>query len=125
MKVRGVGGQGAEDGEGAAELPGGIQYAAGRARALGRNLVAEQGGHRGQGQGVVFLLSLYLQQSRGLPVLATGLAFVPMTVLTGFSTARSSRTAPCGGGTGGTGEQQHGVGWSPGARERRRASFSW
>jgi hypothetical protein len=46
-------------------LPGGIQYAAGRARALGRNLVAEQGGHRGQGQGVVFLLSLYLQQSRG------------------------------------------------------------
>lgn len=34
--------------------------------------------------GMVFLLSLYLQESRGLSAPAAGLAFVPMTVLTAF-----------------------------------------
>jgi DHA2 family methylenomycin A resistance protein-like MFS transporter len=36
--------------------------------------------------GLVFLLSLYLQQRRGLSPLATGLAFVPMTILGGVVT---------------------------------------
>ncbi|WP_037914227.1 MFS transporter [Actinacidiphila yeochonensis] len=34
--------------------------------------------------GMIFLLSLDLQQARGMSALATGLAFVPMTVLTAF-----------------------------------------
>lgn len=34
--------------------------------------------------GMIFLLSLYLQQAKGMTALATGLAFVPMTVLTAF-----------------------------------------
>jgi DHA2 family methylenomycin A resistance protein-like MFS transporter len=34
--------------------------------------------------GMIFLLSLYLQQEHGLSPLATGLAFVPMTLLTAF-----------------------------------------
>ncbi|MEU6351727.1 MFS transporter [Streptomyces sp. NPDC047072] len=34
--------------------------------------------------GMVFLLSLYLQQTRGLSSLATGMAFLPMTLLTAF-----------------------------------------
>ncbi|MFJ3307546.1 MFS transporter [Streptomyces sp. NPDC086549] len=40
--------------------------------------------------GMVFLLSLYLQQSRGLSAPATGLAFVPMTVLTAFISPASA-----------------------------------
>ncbi|MEV0777445.1 MFS transporter [Streptomyces sp. NPDC050428] len=34
--------------------------------------------------GMIFLLSLYLQQAKGMTALATGLAFVPMTLLTAF-----------------------------------------
>ncbi|MGW2702976.1 MFS transporter [Streptomyces sp. NPDC001340] len=34
--------------------------------------------------GMVFLLSLHLQQTRGLSPLATGMAFLPMTLLTAF-----------------------------------------
>ncbi|MET7945110.1 MFS transporter [Streptomyces sp. NPDC005302] len=34
--------------------------------------------------GMIFLLSLYFQQAKGMSALATGLAFVPMTVLTAF-----------------------------------------
>ncbi|MFJ9738610.1 MFS transporter [Streptomyces sp. NPDC101166] len=34
--------------------------------------------------GMVFLLSLYLQQTRGMSPLATGMAFLPMTLLTAF-----------------------------------------
>lgn len=34
--------------------------------------------------GMIFLLSLYLQQAKGMTALATGLAFVPTTLLTGF-----------------------------------------
>ncbi|MEU4025758.1 MFS transporter [Streptomyces anulatus] len=34
--------------------------------------------------GMIFLLSLYLQQAKGMTALATGLAFVPMTVFTAF-----------------------------------------
>ncbi|CAM5545179.1 MFS transporter [Streptomyces purpurascens] len=34
--------------------------------------------------GMIFLLSLYLQQEHGLSPLATGLAFLPMTLLTAF-----------------------------------------
>ncbi|MFE4683966.1 MFS transporter [Streptomyces sp. NPDC056721] len=34
--------------------------------------------------GMIFLLSLYLQQTRGLSALATGLAFLPMAALTAF-----------------------------------------
>ncbi|MEU1408285.1 MFS transporter [Streptomyces sp. NPDC005728] len=34
--------------------------------------------------GMIFLLSLYLQQTRGLSPLATGMAFLPMTLLTAF-----------------------------------------
>ncbi|GAA4628426.1 MFS transporter [Actinoallomurus vinaceus] len=40
--------------------------------------------------GMVFLLSLYLQQARGLSALATGLAFLPMTVLTAFVSPTSA-----------------------------------
>jgi DHA2 family methylenomycin A resistance protein-like MFS transporter len=43
--------------------------------------------------GLVFLLSLYLQQLRGLSPLATGLAFVPMTGLTGVVTLVAPRIA--------------------------------
>jgi MFS transporter, DHA2 family, methylenomycin A resistance protein len=43
--------------------------------------------------GLVFLLSLYLQQLRGLSPLATGLAFVPMTGLTGVLTLLAPRVA--------------------------------
>lgn len=41
--------------------------------------------------GMVFLLSLYLQQERGLPALATGLTFVPMTVLSTLVTSTATR----------------------------------
>ncbi|MET8168504.1 MFS transporter [Streptomyces sp. NPDC005329] len=43
--------------------------------------------------GMVFLFSLYLQQLRGLSPLATGLAFVPMTVLSAFVNPLSARAA--------------------------------
>src|SRR5947209_7766756 len=43
--------------------------------------------------GLVFLLSVYLQELRGLSPLATGLAFVPMTGLTGFVTLVAPRAA--------------------------------
>jgi DHA2 family methylenomycin A resistance protein-like MFS transporter len=43
--------------------------------------------------GLVFLLSLYLQQLRGLSPLVTGLAFVPMTGLTGVVTLVAPRIA--------------------------------
>ncbi|MBV9169041.1 MAG: MFS transporter, partial [Chloroflexi bacterium] len=43
--------------------------------------------------GLVFLLSLYLQQLRGLSPLQTGLAFVPMTGLTGVVTLIAPRVA--------------------------------
>lgn len=43
--------------------------------------------------GLVFLLSLYLQQVRGLSSSATGLAFVPMTVLGVFVTPFAARIA--------------------------------
>jgi DHA2 family methylenomycin A resistance protein-like MFS transporter len=43
--------------------------------------------------GLVFLLSLYLQQVRGLSSLATGLAFMPMTALTFFVTLLTPRLA--------------------------------
>ena len=43
--------------------------------------------------GLVFLLSLYLQDVRGLSPLATGLAFVPMTGLTAFVTLVAPRAA--------------------------------
>ena len=43
--------------------------------------------------GLVFLLSLYLQQLRGLSPLQTGLAFVPMTGLTGVVTLLTPRIA--------------------------------
>lgn len=43
--------------------------------------------------GLVFLLSLYLQQLRGLSSLATGLAFIPMTGLSFFVTLRTPRIA--------------------------------
>ena len=43
--------------------------------------------------GLVFLLSLYLQEVRGLSPLMTGLAFVPMTGLTGFVTLVAPRAA--------------------------------
>lgn len=43
--------------------------------------------------GLVFLLSLYLQQIRGLSPLATGLAFVPMTGLTAVVTLLTPRIA--------------------------------
>lgn len=43
--------------------------------------------------GLVFLLSLYFQQVRGLSPLATGLAFVPMTALSAFVNPLSARVA--------------------------------
>ena len=43
--------------------------------------------------GMVFLLSLYLQQQRGLSALATGLAFVPMTALTAVGNLAGSRAS--------------------------------
>ncbi|MEU6511227.1 MFS transporter [Streptomyces sp. NPDC046942] len=43
--------------------------------------------------GMVFVFSLYLQQERGLSPLATGLAFVPMTVLSAFINPISARAA--------------------------------
>jgi DHA2 family methylenomycin A resistance protein-like MFS transporter len=43
--------------------------------------------------GLVFLLSLYLQQQRGLSPLATGLVFVPMTGLTAVVTLLTPRIA--------------------------------
>jgi DHA2 family methylenomycin A resistance protein-like MFS transporter len=43
--------------------------------------------------GLVFLLSLYLQDVRGLSPLATGLAFVPMTGLTAFVILVAPRAA--------------------------------
>jgi DHA2 family methylenomycin A resistance protein-like MFS transporter len=43
--------------------------------------------------GLVFLLSLYFQELRGLSPLATGLAFVPMTGLTAFVTLVAPRAA--------------------------------
>ncbi|CAM5721694.1 MULTISPECIES: MFS transporter [Streptomyces] len=43
--------------------------------------------------GMVFVLSLYLQQQRGLSPLATGAAFVPMTVLSAFINPLSARAA--------------------------------
>ncbi|HLH25127.1 MAG TPA: MFS transporter [Chloroflexota bacterium] len=43
--------------------------------------------------GLVFLLSLYFQELRGLSPLATGLAFMPMTGLTAFLTLVAPRAA--------------------------------
>jgi DHA2 family methylenomycin A resistance protein-like MFS transporter len=43
--------------------------------------------------GLVFLLSLYFQQARGLTPAQTGLAFVPMTALTGVVTLFAPRIA--------------------------------
>ncbi|UVJ38931.1 MFS transporter [Arthrobacter sp. CJ23] len=43
--------------------------------------------------GMVFLLSLYLQQDRGLSALETGLVFLPMTALVAFSNLLSARIA--------------------------------
>ncbi|MEU6251341.1 MFS transporter [Streptomyces sp. NPDC047043] len=43
--------------------------------------------------GLVFVFSIYLQQQRGLSALATGAAFVPMTVLSGFINPLSARAA--------------------------------
>jgi MFS transporter, DHA2 family, methylenomycin A resistance protein len=43
--------------------------------------------------GLVFLLSLYFQQLRGLSPLATGLAFMPMTALSAFVTLLTPRIA--------------------------------
>ena len=43
--------------------------------------------------GLVFLLSLYLQDVRGLSPLATGVSFVPMTGLTAFVTLVAPRAA--------------------------------
>ena len=49
--------------------------------------------------GLVFLLSLHLQELRGLSPLATGLAFLPMTALSAFVTLLAPRAAarfgPC------------------------------
>ncbi|MFG2440525.1 MFS transporter [Streptomyces sp. NPDC048508] len=43
--------------------------------------------------GMVFVFSIYLQQQRGLSAPATGLAFVPMTVLSAFINPLSARAA--------------------------------
>ncbi|MFC1415050.1 MFS transporter [Streptacidiphilus cavernicola] len=43
--------------------------------------------------GMVFVFSIYLQQQRGLSPLATGLAFVPMTVLSAFINPLFARAA--------------------------------
>ncbi|MGP3960998.1 MFS transporter [Nonomuraea sp. 3N208] len=44
-------------------------------------------------QGMVFVYSLYFQEQRGLSSFATGLAFVPMTVLSGFVSLLVARLA--------------------------------
>ncbi|MER6186975.1 MFS transporter [Streptomyces sp. NPDC001652] len=44
-------------------------------------------------QGMVFVYSLYCQQQRGLSSFATGLAFVPMTVLSAFVSVLAARLA--------------------------------
>ncbi|WP_243983248.1 MFS transporter [Streptomyces sp. NEAU-YJ-81] len=43
--------------------------------------------------GMIFLLGLYLQQVHGLSALATGMAFLPMTVLTSFMSPVAARLA--------------------------------
>ncbi|MEU9286590.1 MFS transporter [Streptomyces sp. NPDC048275] len=43
--------------------------------------------------GMIFLLGLYLQQVHGMSALATGLAFLPMTVLTSFMSPVAARLA--------------------------------
>ena len=43
--------------------------------------------------GMIFLLSLYLQQSRGLSALTTGLSFVPMTTTAAFISPVSAKLA--------------------------------
>jgi DHA2 family methylenomycin A resistance protein-like MFS transporter len=43
--------------------------------------------------GMVFVYSLYLQQERGLSSFATGLVFLPMTVLSGFVSLPTARLA--------------------------------
>ncbi|MER5180984.1 MFS transporter [Streptomyces sp. NPDC002896] len=43
--------------------------------------------------GMIFLLGLYLQQVHGLSALATGVAFLPMTVLTSFMAPVAARLA--------------------------------
>ncbi|MEV0599883.1 MFS transporter [Streptomyces sp. NPDC050315] len=43
--------------------------------------------------GMVFLLSLYVQEDRGLTPLEAGLLFVPMTLLTGFVNSSAARVA--------------------------------
>jgi DHA2 family methylenomycin A resistance protein-like MFS transporter len=43
--------------------------------------------------GLVFVYSLYLQEQRGLSSLATGLAFLPMTLLSGFVSLLAARLA--------------------------------
>lgn len=43
--------------------------------------------------GMVFLLSLYFQQARGLSALGTGLVFLPMTVLTAFVSPMAATVA--------------------------------
>jgi EmrB/QacA subfamily drug resistance transporter len=44
-------------------------------------------------QGMVFVYSLYLQQERGMSAFASGLTFVPMTVLSGFTGVPAARLA--------------------------------
>ncbi|MFJ8021499.1 MFS transporter [Streptomyces sp. NPDC096311] len=44
-------------------------------------------------QGMVFVFSLYYQEQRGLSSFSTGLAFVPMTVLSGFVGVLAARLA--------------------------------
>ncbi|KPI22726.1 drug resistance transporter, EmrB/QacA subfamily [Actinobacteria bacterium OV320] len=43
--------------------------------------------------GMIFLLGLYLQQEQGLSPMATGLAFLPMTLLTAFVSPTAARLA--------------------------------
>ncbi len=43
--------------------------------------------------GLVFLLSLYFQEQRGMSSLGTGLAFLPMTVLVAFTNLAAARVA--------------------------------
>jgi DHA2 family methylenomycin A resistance protein-like MFS transporter len=43
--------------------------------------------------GMIFVCSLYLQQARGLPAAATGLTFLPMTVVTSAGTVSAARLA--------------------------------
>ncbi|MFI0815974.1 MFS transporter [Streptomyces sp. NPDC021098] len=44
-------------------------------------------------QGMVFVYSIYYQEQRGLSSFATGLAFVPMTILSGFVSVLAARMA--------------------------------